>query len=66
MGGGKAAIAVAHTLIVIIWHVLHDRASYLDMGSDYFTRHDNPEARKRRLVHDLQSMGYEVTITPAA
>ena len=65
-GGGKAAIAVAHTLIVIIWHVLHDRASYLDMGSDYFTRYHNPEARKRRLVHDLQSMGYEVTITPAA
>jgi len=36
------------------------------LGSDYFTRHDNPEARKRRLIHDLQSMGYEVTITPAA
>lgn len=65
-GGGKAAIAVAHTLIVIIWHVLHDEAPYRDLGSDYFTRHDNPEARKRRLVHDLQSMGYEVTIAPAA
>lgn len=65
-GGGKAAIAVAHTLIVIIWHVLHDEAPYRDLGSDYFTRHDNPEARKRRLIHDLQSMGYEVTIAPAA
>ena len=65
-GGGKAAIAVAHTLIVIIWHVLHDGAPYRDMGSDYFTGHDNPDARKRRLVHDLQSMGYQVTITPAA
>ncbi len=64
--GGKAAIAVAHTLIVIIWHVLHDGAPYRDLGSDYFTRHDNPEARKRRLIHDLQSMGYEVTIAPAA
>lgn len=65
-GGGKAAIAIAHTLIVIIWHVLHENAEYRDLGSDYFTRHDNPEARKRRLVHDLQSMGYEVTIAPAA
>ena len=65
-GGGKAAIAVAHTLLVIIWHVLHDGVPYRDLGSDYFTRRDNPEARKRRLVHDLQSMGYEVTITPAA
>jgi len=65
-GGGKAAIAIAHTLIVIIWHVLHDRAEYRDLGADYFTRHDNPDARKRRLIHDLQSMGYEVTIAPAA
>ncbi|HEV8562968.1 MAG TPA: IS110 family transposase, partial [Actinophytocola sp.] len=46
-GGGRAALAIAHTLIVIIWHVLHDSAKYRDLGSDYFTRHDNPEARKR-------------------
>ena len=51
---------------MIIWHVLHDRAPYRELGSDYFTGHDNPDARKRRLVHDLQSMGYQVTITPAA
>jgi transposase len=65
-GGGRAAIAIAHTLIVIIWHVLHDSAEYRDLGSDYFTRHDNPEARKRRLIRDLQSLGYQVTIAPAA
>ena len=65
-GGGKAAIAIAHTLIVIIWHVLNDNAEYRDLGADYFTRYDNPEARKRRLVHDLQAMGYDVTIAPAA
>jgi transposase len=65
-GGGKAAIAIAHTLIVIIWHVLNDNADYRDLGADYFTRYDNPEARKRRLVHDLQAMGYDVTIAPAA
>jgi transposase len=65
-GGGKAAIAIAHTLIVIIWHVLHDNAEYRDLGSDYFTRYDNPEAHKRRLIRDLQTLGYNVTIQPAA
>ena len=65
-GGGKAAIAIAHTLIVIIWHVLHDNTEYRDLGGDYFTRYDNPEARKRRLIRDLQSLGYQVTIQPAA
>jgi transposase len=37
-GGRKAAIATAHTLIVIIWHVLSESAAYRDLGSDYFTR----------------------------
>jgi transposase len=66
-GGGKAATAVAHTLIVIIWHVLHDLAPYHDLGSDYFTtRIDNPETRKRRLIRELESLGCQVTIQPAA
>lgn len=65
-GGRKAAIAIAHTLIEIIWHVLHDHTEYHDLGSDYFTRHDNPEARKQRLIHDLHTLGYDVTVHPAA
>jgi hypothetical protein len=65
-GGQKAAIATAHTLIVIIWHVLAETTAYHDLGSDYFTRRiDNPEARKRRLVHELEALGHKVTIEPA-
>jgi transposase len=65
-GGNKAAIAIAHTLIVIIWHVLHDSAEYRDLGSDYFTLRQPRDARKQRLIHNLQSLGYQVTIAPAA
>jgi transposase len=65
-GGGKAATAVAHTLIVIIWHVLNDLTEYRDLGGDYFTRHDNPETTRRRLIRDLESLGYNVQLTPAA
>jgi transposase len=65
-GGGKAAIAIAHTLIVIIWHVLHDDAEYRDLGSDYFIRYDNPEAKKQRLIRELQALGHKVTVEPAA
>jgi transposase len=66
-GGHKAAVATAHTLIVIIWHVLADTAAYRDLGSDYFTRRvDNPEARKRQLVRELEDLGHQVTLEPAA
>ena len=66
-GGHKAATATAHTLIVIIWHVLAETSAYRDLGSDYFTRRiDNPEARKRRLVHELEALGQKVTLEPTA
>lgn len=64
-GGPKTAIATAHTLIVIIWHVLAETTAYRDLGSDYFTsRIDHPEARKRRLIRELEALGHKVTSNP--
>jgi hypothetical protein len=52
---------------VIIWHVLAHGTAYRDLGSDYFTRRfDNPEARTRRLIHELQALGHKVTLEPNA
>jgi transposase len=65
-GGGKAAVAVAHTLIVVVWHVLNDQSEYRELGHDYFTRRDNPEAAKRRLIHNLEALGYRVELTATA
>ncbi|HEX8760295.1 MAG TPA: IS110 family transposase [Pseudonocardiaceae bacterium] len=66
-GGKKAAIATAHTLIVIIWHVLAENTAYRDLGSDYFTRRiDDPDTRKRQLIRELEALGHKVIIEPAA
>jgi transposase len=66
-GGPKAAIATAHTLIVIIWHVLAHANPYRDLGADYFTRrHDHPAIRQRRLVRELEALGHKVTLEPIA
>jgi transposase len=51
---------------VIVWHVLHDHADYRDLGVDYYTRHDHPDTKKRRLIRELQALGYTVDLTPAA
>jgi transposase len=65
-GARKAAAATAHTLIVIIWHVLAETTAYRDLGSDYFTRRiDNPEDRKRRLIRELEALGHKVSNAPA-
>jgi transposase len=65
-GGQKAAVATAHTLIVIIWHVLGETTAYRDLGADYFTaRFDHADARKRRLIRELEALGHKVTIESA-
>jgi transposase len=65
-GEGKAIFAVAHTMLVIIWHVLHDEVDYAELGGDYFERRTDTEAHTRRLVRQLEKLGHTVTLAPAA
>ena len=67
-GGGKAAVAIAHNLLIIVWYVLRDGATYQDLGPDYFTRPGTPvnDRRKNHLVEELKALGYTVQVTPAA
>lgn len=66
-GGHKAAIAIAHTLSVIVWHVLTNNTGYRDLGADYFThRIYNPETRKYRLIRELEALGCQVTLQSVA
>ncbi len=62
--GKKAAVAVAHTILVTIWHVIADETGYTDLGNDYYTRRDNPEERKNRLLRQLRELGYHADLTP--
>ncbi len=62
----KAIIAVAHKLIVIIWHVLATGRPYQDLGADYFTTRMDPDKERRRLVAKLEAQGLGVTLEPAA
>ena len=65
-GQQRALIAIAHTLLVIIWHMLNEGTVYTDLGVDYLARNDNPDRRRRQLVNQLQHLGYNVELTPAA
>jgi len=52
----KAAFAVAHTLIKIIWSVLSSGRPYQDLGHDFYTRRVDPEVRTRRLIAQLEAL----------
>ena len=64
-GKKKAAIAVAHSILVIAYHLLSQPGStYQDLGIHYFDQRDS-ERLKHRLVHRLQGLGYTVTLEAA-
>jgi transposase len=66
-GAKKAIVAVGRSILVIIWHLLSDpEARYADLGSGFFDRRINPERRKHAHVHQLEALGYKVTLEPVA
>jgi transposase len=65
-GQQRALIAVAHSILVICWHLLTENTTYQELGPDYLAGHDNPERRKRYLVHQLEQLGLKVSLEPAA
>jgi transposase len=62
-GKKRALLAVSHSLLVIIYHVLKYGVEYRDLGPDYFDRLE-PERLRRYLVKRLQSLGYDVALSP--
>ena len=63
-GANKATVAVAHSILTMVYHIIKDETSYLELGADYFDR-QRPQALSRQLVHRLTKMGFTVTIEPA-
>ena len=61
----KAAVAVAHTLILIIYTVLDRHVPYEELGEDFYTRRQDPERYKDKLIARLAKLGYTVTVEPA-
>jgi len=66
IGKKKAATAVAHSILVICWHLITNDTDYQDLGSDYFTRRADPDRHRDRLIEQLHNLGYRVTLARAA
>jgi transposase len=66
MPKGKALVALARSILTIIWHLLNDPAArYTDLGADFHTRRVDTGRKTRSLIHQLEALGHKVTLTPA-
>ena len=61
MGKKKALVAVGHSILISVYHVLQDRVGYQALGGKYFERRtvDTP---RQRLIRRLESLGVKVTV----
>lgn len=62
----KAAMAVAHEILIAYAIMDTPSEAYRDLGYDWFDTRDDPERRKLRLVRQLEALGLKLTLEPAA
>jgi transposase len=67
IGKLKALVAIARSILVIVWHLLADRsARYHDLGSDFYDERIDKARKTRSHIRQLEALGYTVTLTNAA
>ncbi|GAC1347219.1 MAG: IS110 family transposase [Ktedonobacteraceae bacterium] len=64
-GAKRAAIAVAHSILVMIYHLLRNQTTYQEKGETFFEEQERQGAEKR-LVRQLARLGYHVELQPIA
>ena len=55
-GKKRAAVAVAHSLLIAIYHVLKDKAAFRDLGSNYYQQFD-AEKRIQYYLNKIKNLG---------
>ena len=64
-GPKRAALAVAHSILVIAYHILREDVTFADLGADYFDRMNSIKARRYHLRR-LEELGCDVSKVSAA
>ncbi len=65
MKGNKSLVALAHAMIIIVYHMLQDGTEYQDRGPNYYIDRDR-KAIELAAVRRLNSLGYSVTLNPTS
>jgi transposase len=63
-GGKRAILAVAHTILKMVYHLLRDQVRYQDLGAHYLGQRDG-QGILLRAVRRIECLGYKVTIEAA-
>ncbi len=67
-GKAKAQVAIARSILVIIWHLLADPAArFTDLGPGYYQARTDTDRKLRNHIRQIEALlGHPITITPKA
>lgn len=63
LGKKKSLVALGHTLLRIIYHILLNKQPYMELGAEYLERHqrDRELRRQAKLIQELEKKGFIVS-----
>jgi len=64
-GKNRAAVAVAHSILTIVYHIIKRKQSYIELGPTYYEERKRDTVIKQS-IKKLESLGYKVTIESVA
>jgi len=67
-GKAKAQVAVARSILVVIWHLLAGPAArFTDLGSGYYQARTDKDRKVKNHIRQIEALlGHPITITPKA
>ena len=65
LGKQKTIVAIEHSILTAVWHILTEDVDYQDLGGDFFTKRD-PERTMRRITRQANALGLTVRFDPIA
>jgi len=63
IGHKKAIVALSHSVLTIIYHLLRTKQAYTDLGADYFDQLDTTRLQQHH-IRRLEQLGFSVALTP--
>ena len=65
-GRKRALVALQHSILIAVWHMFTNDTTYHDLGANYFIERAGKARATRRLIGQLNHLGYQVTLNPLA
>lgn len=63
-GRKRALVALQHSILIAVWHMFTHDTLYRDLGGNYFLERTGKTRATRRLIGQLNHLGYQVTLDP--